>query len=128
MYEAIVRISHTRKQPLAAASPSQALQEAGLRLASQKTQDTEDMCVELVGVRNLTTGEMLPASASGALPPPGMFDVHWSMRVQADSALDSACCARFAQYQADSQHATYRVCDSTGTCQVIDLQQPEIVH
>ncbi len=61
-------------------------------------------------------------------PPPGFVDVHWSIRVRAGSAEEGASIARLMQFDPSSLASVYRCCDSSGACQVVDLQSNALPH
>lgn len=126
MFEAIYRVSTTETQPLSAITPQQALCEARSRICGDLKHLGPN--VELLAVRCAATGQLHPVQGKNAGPPSGSFDVHWTIRVEAPTAIDGASCARFVQFDPESPHSTYRVCDSQGFCQVIDLQVPDSRH
>jgi len=55
-------------------------------------------------------------------PPVGYVDVIWAVRVPANSPIEGASLARVMQFDPASVASVYEVCDPTGHCQVIDLQ------
>lgn len=76
----------------------------------------------LTGIVDHRTGRALPVDHSMQPPPAGFVDVHWSVRVRADSAEAGAAMARVMQFDPSSLASVYRCCDTNGAVQVVDLQ------
>lgn len=117
MYEARIRVSKTLGLPLLAASPDAAAAEAKAAAAHVAALGDE---VEVLEVVDVASGAEIHRSAH--LPPPGMVDVTWSVRISADNAIAGACAARLMQFNPASLAAVYRVRDAAGRVDVVDLQ------
>lgn len=76
----------------------------------------------LTGIVDHQTGKFLPVEQTLQPPPAGFVDVHWSVRVRADSPEAGAAVARFMQFDPSSLASVYRCCDASGAVQVVDLQ------
>lgn len=117
MYEARIRVSKTVGVRLNSESREAAAIEARAAAARVATPGED---VEVISIVDKTSGTTI-AHQSG-LPPEGMLDVTWSVRIPATEAMEGACMARFMQFDPSSLAAVYHVRDATGSVQVIDLQ------
>ena len=117
MYEARIRLSKTLGLPLQAASAEAAAVEARAAAAHVASPGDEIEIVQIVDRISGTT-----VASQDDLPPDGMVDVSWAVRVPAGTALEGACVARFMQFDPSSLAAVYRVREPSGLTHVIDLQ------
>lgn len=124
MFEAVVRVYRTSQIPVPGATVAAALYEAKRIVPALATPD--GFAHELVGVLDRLSNTMHPTGVQ--FPPPGHYDVHWAVRIAARSALDGACQARCMQFDPRSLGSVYRVWDSNGKREVIDLQSAVNPH
>jgi len=117
VYEAKIRLSKTLGLPLQAASAEAAAVEARAAAAHVASPGDEIEIVQIVDRISGTT-----VVNQDGLPPDGMVDVSWAVRVPAGTALEGACVARFMQFDPSSLAAVYRVREPSGRTHVIDLQ------
>ncbi|MBI2770551.1 MAG: hypothetical protein HYX47_13075 [Burkholderiales bacterium] len=119
MYEARIRLSKTLGLPLQAASAEAAAVEARAA-AAHVASPGDEIEIEIVQIVDRISGTTV-VNQDG-LPPDGMVDVSWAVRVPAGTALEGACVARFMQFDPSSLAAVYRVREPSGRTHVIDLQ------
>ena len=117
MFEARIRLSKTLGLPLQAASAEAAAVEARAAAAHVAAPGDE---IEIVQIVDRISGATVVRQ--DGLPPDGMVDVSWAVRIPAGTALEGACMARFMQFDPTSLAAVYRVREPNGRTQVIDLQ------
>ena len=117
MFEARIRLSKTLGLPLQAASAEAAAVEARAAAAHVAAPGDE---IEIVQIVDRISGATVVRQ--DGLPPDGMVDVSWAVRIPAGTALEGACMARFMQFDPTSLAAVYRVREPNGRTHVIDLQ------